>query len=100
MVLVPAQLPEVLAAGALFMVAALGMGAIVLKTVINGLARLKNARQAAPVAAPPPDDRRLAALEEEVRQLRESLERVSTIVEFDHQLRGAQPAPPTRLPGA
>ncbi len=99
MALIPRELPEVLVAGALFTVAALGMGAIVLRTVLNGLVRLKAARQPPPAAAPLPDDGRVAALEEEMRQLRDSLERVTAMVEFDHQLRGST-APPARLPGA
>ena len=46
----------------------------------------------------PRDDSRVAALEDEVRQLRESLDRVTAMVEFDHQLRGAAPPPPLPRP--
>lgn len=99
MTLALSPLPDVLAAGALFLVAALGMGAIVIRTAINGLIRLRAARQPPPQVLPPADDARTAALEEEVRQLRESLDKVTAIVEFDHQLRGGT-TPSTRLPGA
>ncbi len=46
---------------------------------------------------PAPADPRIAALEDEVRQLRDGCERLATAVEFDAQLR-AGPAP--RLPQA
>jgi len=82
----------------LFVVAVLGMGAVVIRTAINGFIRLRLARQPQPVTLPPADGR-VAALEEEVRQLRESMDRVTAMVEFDHQLRGGS-MPPTRLPGA
>lgn len=91
--MIQSPLPEVMASGALVIVAALGMGAIVIRTAINGLVRLRAARQPPPQALPGADDARVAALEEEVRQLRESLDKVTAIVEFDHQLRGGT-APP------
>ncbi|HEX9108986.1 MAG TPA: hypothetical protein VF832_17185 [Longimicrobiales bacterium] len=96
--MIQAPVPEVLASGALVIVAVFGMGAIVLKTAINGLVRLRAARQPPPQALPPADDARVAALEEEVRQLRESLDKVTAIVEFDHQLRGGTSPPPLPRP--
>lgn len=54
--------------------------------------------------APPPDtarlDGRMDALEEEVRQLGSSMQRLAEAVEFDAQLRAPQHSEPARLPGA
>ncbi len=68
-----------------------------LRPIVDSVARLRGLPEAPAVPAPP-DDARVAALEEEVRQLRDSLERVTALVEFDAQLR--RPAEPARLPEA
>ncbi len=71
---------------------------VALKPIVESIARLRGLPPAASAPAPA-DDGRVAALEEEVRQLRDSLERLTALVEFDAQLRaGASPAP--RLPQA
>ncbi len=67
-----------------------------LRPIVESIARLRGLPEA-PAAVAPPDDGRVAALEEEVRQLRESLERVTALVEFDAQLRGGS-APARALP--
>lgn len=64
-----------------------------LRPIVESIARLRGLPEA-PAPPAPADDGRVAALEEEVRQLRESLERVTALVEFDAQLRaGAAPRP-------
>ncbi len=63
---------------------------------------MKAKRLAAAAAANPPNtariEARMDALEEEVRRLGETLDRVATTVEFDAQLRTGK-TPPTLPPG-
>jgi len=69
-----------------------------LRPIVESIVRLRGL-PAAPGVLPPADDGRVAALEEEVHQLRESLERVSALVEFDAQLRVGSATTPVLPPG-
>lgn len=64
---------------------------------------MKAKRLAAAAAATPPDTARLEArmgtLEEELRQLGETVERVAAVVEFDNQLRSGEPPQRPLPPG-
>ncbi len=83
---------------AIFLIPSLAIfSRLALRPIVESIARLRGLPQAESTPAPA-DDGRIAALEEEVHQLRDSLERVTALVEFDAQLR--RPAEPARLPEA
>jgi hypothetical protein len=81
----------------------IGVVGLVVRVVLVPVARSKHLAAAAQAQSQSSDtarlDGRMDALEEEVRRLGESLERVAATAEFDAQLR-AGAAPPPQLPGA
>src|SRR5512144_591030 len=93
----PGDIGELIAVSAM---AAAGLIVVIGATIRIALGPLVKAKRLA-AAAPtnPPDtgrlEARMGALEEEVRQLGDTLDRVATTVEFDAQLRaGTAPRPP------
>ncbi len=84
-------------------VSAAGLIVVIGGTVRFALGPVMKARRiAAEAAAKPPDTARLDArmdrLEEEVRQLGETLDRVNAVAEFNAQLRSGATPPPTLPP--
>lgn len=91
-------IPQIIAAVGIVLIPSIGLTArFALKPIVEAIVRLRDAFPAA-TAAPAQVDRRIAALEDEMRQLREGFERLASAVEFDAQLRAGAPA--SRLPRA
>ncbi len=61
---------------------------LALRPIVDSIVRLRGSREPPP-PLPPADDGRMAALEDEVRELRDSLDRLTAAVDFDAQLRAA-----------
>lgn len=83
---------------AIFLVPSLGLTArFALKPIVDSVLRVREAldRQH-PTAI---EDSRVTALQHEVYELREAVDRLTAAAEFDAQLRAAHPAEPVRLPG-
>ncbi len=92
------ELVGLVAVTAMFLIPSLAIfSRLALRPIVESIARLRGLPPV-PATPAPIDDGRVAALEEEVRQLRDSLERVTALVEFDAQLRAAAPGP--QLPRA
>lgn len=84
---------------AIFLVPSLGLTArFALKPIVDSVLRVREAldRQR-PTAI---EDSRVTALQHEVNDLRETVERLTAAAEFDAQLRAVHAAEPVRLPGA
>lgn len=85
--MVPHDLEKLLAITAIMVIPSLAIfSRLALKPIVDSIVRLRGPREA-PAPSPAPDDGRFAALEEEVRDLRDSLDRLTAAVEFDAQLR-------------
>jgi hypothetical protein len=69
-----------------------------LKPIVDAIIRVKDAFPPPAPAAAPLQEQRLAAVEDELRQLREGFDRLASAVEFEAQLRAGAPA--QRLPPA
>ncbi len=91
----PGGLIQVITVGATATAALIAVTGVTVRLVFAPV--LKAKRQAAMAPPNPPDtarvDARMDALEEEVRRLADTLDRVVTTVEFDQQLHSGAPSP-------
>ncbi len=83
---------------AIFLIPSLGLTArFALKPIVESVLRLRDALDTERRAV---EDPRVPALQQEVLELRETVERLTTAVEFDTQLRASATAAAPRLPGS
>ncbi len=83
----PHDLEKLLTITAILVIPSLAIfSRLALKPIVDSIVRLRGSREPPP-PPPPTDDGRIAALEDEVRELRDSLDRLTATVEFDAQLR-------------
>ncbi len=92
-------IPQIIAAIGIVLIPSIGLTArFALKPIVEAIVQLREAFPQG-MGTAPQVEQRLAAVEEEVRQLREGFDRLATAVEFEVQLHaGAGPA--SRLPRA
>jgi len=99
----PSDLVQLIGVSTVCVAGLIGVAGLVVRVVIVPVARAKLATAAAQAQSQSSDtarlDGRMDALEEEVRRLGDSLERVAAAAEFDAQLR-AGATPPPQLPSA
>ncbi len=93
-------IPEIIVAVGVVLIPSIALSArFALKPIVEAIIRLRDAFPMAVAAAPAQVEHRLAAVEEDLRQLREGFDRLSAAVEFEAQLRAGAGAAP-RLPQA
>ncbi len=87
-------IPQIIAAIGIVLIPSIGLTArFALKPIVEAIVRLKDAFPQG-AGTTPQVEQRLAAVEDEMRQLRDGFERLASAVEFDAQLRaGAAPSP-------
>jgi len=82
---------------AIFLIPSLGLTArFALKPIVESVLRVRDALDRERGAL---QDPRVPALQQEVMELREKVERLSTAVDFDTQLRASAGSAATQLPG-
>ncbi len=91
-------IPQIIAAVGIVLIPSIGLTArFALRPIVDAIVRLKDAFPAQAPGFTPQQEQRIAAVEDELRQLREGFERLASAVEFDTQLRAGSAQ---RLPRA